>query len=136
MRTDAELNRARSSALEYIKAMRRVTLYILINKTKRELYVGVTNAGREPERFEEHCGSKTLALSHWDCSDDHIKPARLGTFPTRSQASHIGHLFERAFNADPDSMSTLYLEDSRVHGMVMEALKHFKGYRAIETAGV
>jgi hypothetical protein len=77
-----------------------------------------------------------VALQHWDCSDDHIDPARIGSYSKREDASRLGHLFERAFNGSPEAMFMLYLNDTRVHGLVMEALRHFKGYKAIETKGI
>ena len=70
-------------------------VYRLINKTKKEVYHGVTKHTLE-ERLLTHCAGDTKALKHWDCTRDVIEKKILARGLTQETASRRAHEEERA----------------------------------------
>ncbi len=88
-------------------------VYRFINKTKREIYHGVS---KDPHKRVDmyHCEGATVTIAHWDCGRDKVKLLLMDTYKTQRAASRKAHERERKLRA-PDG---------------------YAGYTLIETAGI
>ena len=78
------------------KKTETVYVYRGINRTKKEVYHGVSKDIKK-RKDGSHCVGGTKALAHWDCDNDTIIWRKVSTHRKQTTASAKSHEYEKKY---------------------------------------